>query len=66
MIENMFNEEIKKKIICTKCKDSSYENNDELRKHYKSNWHNFNVKLLAQNKLPLSAEEYDEFCLMNP
>ena len=66
MIDNMFNEEKKKKITCTKCKDTSYDNNDELRKHYKSNWHNFNVKLSAQNKPPLSAEEYDDFCLMNP
>ena len=35
---------------CTKCKESQFVNNDELRKHYKSEWHVYNVKLLSSVK----------------
>jgi ribosome maturation protein SDO1 len=57
---------VKKIISCTKCKDSKFETQDELRKHFKTNWHCFNAKISAQNKEPLSAEEYDDYILMNP
>jgi hypothetical protein len=56
----------KKQITCTKCRDSKFDTQDDLRKHYKTNWHTFNAKLSAQNKESLSAEEYDEYVLMNP
>ena len=57
---------VKKQLSCTKCKESSFYEQDELRKHFKSNWHNFNAKQSAHGRESLSAEEYDEFILMNP
>jgi hypothetical protein len=56
----------KKALRCTKCPGSEFYDQDEHRKHFKSNWHNFNVKLNAKGKESLTAEEYDEFVLMNP
>jgi hypothetical protein len=38
----------KKEYTCTKCKGSKFEEQDELRKHFKTNWHNFNAKLIAK------------------
>jgi hypothetical protein len=65
--DNYKDEKQTKKIItCTKCKDSKFDTQDELRKHFKTNWHTFNARLSAQNKDPLSAEEYDDYVLMNP
>lgn len=37
----------KKEYTCTKCKGSKFEEQDELRKHFKTNWHNFNAKQSA-------------------
>ncbi len=56
----------KKTLVCTKCKGSSFLEQDDLRKHFKTNWHNFNAKLSAQSKESLTAEEYDEYILMHP
>lgn len=39
---------IKKEYNCTKCKGSKFVDQDDLRKHYKTNWHNFNVKLVSK------------------
>lgn len=75
MIEKMLSEDgegdknkpIKKKALtCTKCKNSQFFEQDELRKHFKTEWHNFNAKLSAQSKESLSADEYDEYILMHP
>jgi hypothetical protein len=68
MIEKFLNDDkpLKKMIKCTKCKGSSFETQEELRKHYKSDWHNFNAKLSSQSKEPFTNEEYDEYILMNP
>ena len=61
------NKPIKRKAMtCTKCKDSSFYEQDALRKHFKTNWHNFNAKMSAQSKDSLSAEEYDEYIFMHP
>lgn len=38
----------KKAIVCTKCKGSEYYDQGDLRKHFKTEWHNFNAKLSAQ------------------
>ena len=56
----------KKKLHCTKCKNSSFDTQDELRQHCKSNWHKFNALQSAKGKESYSAEEYDEYVLMNP
>lgn len=56
----------KKKIHCTKCKDSAFETQEELRTHSKTNWHKFNACLSAKGKESYSAEEYDDYVLMNP
>ena len=53
-------------MTCTKCKDSQFFEQDELRKHFKTEWHNFNAKLSAQSKESLSADEYDEYILLHP
>lgn len=71
-IENMLNEDdegkpkSKKILNCTKCKGSEFYDQESLRKHFKSNWHNFNAKQSAKGLESFSAEEYDEFILMNP
>lgn len=38
----------KKAIFCTKCKGAQYYEQADLRKHFKTEWHNFNAKLSAQ------------------
>ena len=50
----------KKKLTCTKCKDSSFNDRDELRQHCKKNWHKYNALQSAKEGVSLSAEEYDE------
>lgn len=72
MIEQMLNEDDNGKIIqkkvyaCTKCKDSNFNDPEELRNHFKSNWHKFNAKQSAHGKESLSAEDYDDYILMHP
>jgi hypothetical protein len=72
MIEKMLNEDdegrpkTRKPIYCTKCKGSVFYEQDDLRKHFKTKWHNFNAKMSAQSKDSLTAEEYDEYILMHP
>ena len=56
----------KKNLTCTKCKDSSFNDRDELRKHYKTNWHKYNALQSAKEGTSLSAEEYDEYVLTHP
>ena len=56
----------KKKLTCTKCKDSSFNDRDELRQHCKTNWHKYNALQSAKEGVSLSAEEYDEYVLMHP
>jgi ribosome maturation protein SDO1 len=56
----------KKKLTCTKCKDSSFNDRDELRQHCKTNWHKYNALQSAKEGISLSAEEYDEYVLMHP
>ena len=56
----------KKKLTCTKCKGSSFEDRDELRQHCKTNWHKYNALQSAKEGVSLSAEEYDEYVLMHP
>ena len=54
-----------KKYKCAKCKDSTFESNEELRKHYKTPWHEHNVKVFSDSKESLSFEEYTDFTFMN-
>ena len=56
----------KKKLTCTKCKNSSFNDRDELRQHCKTNWHKYNALQSAKEGVSLSAEEYDEYVLMHP
>ena len=56
----------KKKLHCTKCKGSTFDKQEDLRNHCKTNWHKFNALQSAKGKESLSAEEYDEYVLMNP
>jgi hypothetical protein len=38
----------KKALVCTKCKGTLFYEQVDLRKHFKTEWHNFNAKLSAQ------------------
>ena len=60
------NKKNKKSLTCTKCKDSTFNDRDELRKHYKTNWHKYNALQSAKEGTSLSAEEYDEYVLTHP
>ena len=60
------NNKHKKMLTCTKCKDSKFNDRDELRKHYKTNWHKYNALQSAKEGSSLSAEEYDEYVLTHP
>ena len=66
MEENSKSKKNKKKLTCTKCKDSSFNDRDELRQHCKTNWHKYNALQSAKEGVSLSAEEYDEYVLMHP
>ena len=66
MEENSKSKTNKKKLTCTKCKDSSFNDRDELRQHCKTNWHKYNALQSAKEGISLSAEEYDEYVLMHP
>lgn len=60
------NEKIAKKAIkCTKCKGSSFADHHELKLHYKSKWHLFNIQISSRDKESLTLEEYDDHLLMN-
>lgn len=67
-IEENYKDEIdiKKLIKCTKCKDSTFNSQNELRQHYKSNWHRFNALRSARGEKSLNAIEFDEYSLMHP
>jgi ribosome maturation protein SDO1 len=60
------NKKNQKMLTCTKCKDSTFNDRDELRKHYKTNWHKYNALQSAKEGSSLSAEEYDEYVLTHP
>ena len=73
VMNNLVNKEEEKKVkknkkmlTCTKCKDSSFNDRDELRQHCKSNWHKYNALQSAKDGTSLSAEEYDEYVLTHP
>ena len=66
MEENSKSKKNKKKLTCTKCKDSSFNDRDELRQHCKTNWHKYNALQSVKEGISLSAEEYDEYVLMHP
>jgi len=66
-LEENFQEKVSVKVIkCTKCKESSFKDHGELKTHYKTNWHNYNVKQVAKSKETLSLNEYDDLVLLNP
>lgn len=50
---------------CTKCKEAFFNKNEELRKHYKTAWHEFNVKLFSESKETMNLEEYTDFTFLN-
>ena len=73
VMNNLVNKEEEKKVkknkkmlTCTKCKDSSFNDRDELRQHCKSNWHKYNALQSSKEGTSLSAEEYDEYVLTHP
>ena len=69
-LEENYKDEIKpekkKTLHCTKCKGSSFDKQEDLRAHCKTNWHKFNALLSAQGRPSVSAEEFDDYVLMNP
>lgn len=69
-IEDNYKDELKdlpkKKLKCTKCKDSAFETQSDLRSHYKTNWHRFNALRSAKGEESMNAEEFDEYALIHP
>jgi hypothetical protein len=77
MIDRMLNEmdeevnengdKINKKriLVCTKCAGSSFTEQADLRKHFKTEWHIFNSKLSAKDKDSLTEEDYNDYIMMN-
>ena len=47
-----------KEIICTKCKGSSFKNNEELKQHYKTSWHEINIKRISSELESLTYESF--------
>lgn len=63
-LENNYSEEfVPKKIKCTKCKDAEFNDNIELKSHYKSNWHLFNIQ--QKEKEPLSYDDFQCYQIIN-
>ena len=58
-------EKPKKTMKCTKCKGCIVNDPEELRKHYKTEWHNFNVKRLSKGESVLDTEEYIDHIHLN-
>ena len=54
-----------KEIICTKCKGSSFKNNDELKIHYKTPWHELNIKRISSELESLTLEDYIDSTFMS-
>jgi ribosome maturation protein SDO1 len=52
-----------KAFKCSMCPDASFDTNAEFRLHYKSDWHNFNLKLKNKGIPTMSNEEYLETIL---
>jgi len=69
-LEDNYPEEVntkakKKTINCTKCKGCVFLEQSELRTHYKSDLHVFNVKRAAKGDSPLDMEEYIDHTHLN-
>ncbi len=45
------------------CIDADFSTNQEFRQHYKTDWHNYNLKLKNQGKPMLNYEEYTEILI---
>jgi len=48
-----------KKFKCGSCTDAVFNSNQEFRSHFKTEWHNFNLKRKMEKKtLPVTEEEF--------
>jgi len=49
-----------KKFKCLTCKDAAYDSNQEFRNHFKTEWHNYNLKkkMLKKPPPPVDEEEF--------
>jgi len=49
-----------KKFKCLTCKDAGYDSNQEFRNHFKTEWHNYNLKkkMLKKPPPPVDEEEF--------
>jgi len=50
--------ENEKKFKCTSCKDASFDTNAEFRTHFKTDWHNFNLKRKIEKKESVTEDEF--------
>lgn len=64
-LEENFENTHKKVIKCTKCKGSSFSDHNELKSHYKSAWHDFNLQRLTKGQQSMTFAEYDDMILMS-
>jgi len=54
-----------KKFKCNSCKDAAFDSNTEFRNHFKSEWHNFNLKRKMEKKTLLNEDEYKNILFDN-
>ncbi len=54
-----------KNIKCTKCPGSSFTDHKDLKLHYKTEWHDYNIKQSSQSKPYVTLSEFDDLVLMN-
>jgi len=50
--------ETDKKFKCTSCKDAAFDTNAEFRTHFKTDWHNFNLKRKIDKKESVTEDEF--------
>jgi ribosome maturation protein SDO1 len=57
--KNVTDEKVsEKKFKCTSCKNAFFDNNAEFRTHFKTDWHNFNLRRKIDKKEPVTEDEY--------
>jgi hypothetical protein len=44
---------------CNTCPDANHSSLEEQRAHFRSDWHQYNVKLKMAQKSPVSSAEFD-------
>lgn len=54
-----------KSVKCTKCPGSTFIDHKDLKLHYKTEWHDYNIKQVSHSKPTVTLSEFDDLVLMN-